>query len=38
MLDYARRDLIMFPLTPDPVRINTVSENNSMEEVEYGGA
>ena len=38
MLYYARRDLIMFPFTPDPERINSVSENNSMEEVEYGRA
>ena len=38
MLYYARRDLIMFPLTPDTNRINSVSENNSMEEVEYGRA
>ena len=38
MLYYLRRDLIMFPLTPDPNRINSVSENNSMEQVEYGRA
>lgn len=38
MLYYARRDLIMFPLTPDTERINSVSENNSMERVEYGRA
>ena len=38
MLYYLRRDLIMFPLTPDPARINSVSENNSMERVEYGRA
>ena len=38
MLYYARRDLSMFPLTPDPERINSVSENNSMERVEYGRA
>lgn len=38
MMYYLRRDLIMFPLTPNPERINSVSENNSMEEVEYGRA
>jgi hypothetical protein len=38
MMYYLRRDLIMFPLTPNPERINSVSENNSMEGVEYGRA
>jgi hypothetical protein len=38
ILYYLRRDLIMFPLTLDTERINSVSENNSTEEVEYGGA
>jgi len=38
MFYYLRRDLIMFPLTPDPTRINSVSENNSMEGIEYGRA
>ena len=38
MMYYARRDLIMFPLTRSPERINSVSENNSMEGVEYGRA
>jgi hypothetical protein len=38
MIYYLRRDLIMFPLTLDTERINSVPENNSMEEVEYGGA
>ena len=38
MMYYARRDLIMFPLTPNPERINSVSEYNSMEGVEYGRA
>lgn len=38
MLYYARRDLIMFPLTPNPERINSVPEENSMEGIEYGGA
>jgi hypothetical protein len=38
ILYYLRRDLIMFPLTLDTERINSVSENNSTEEVEYGRA
>ena len=38
MMYNARRDLIMFPLTRSPERINSVSENNSMERIEYGRA
>ena len=34
-LYYARRDLIMFPLTRDTTRINSLADRNSLENVEF---
>jgi hypothetical protein len=34
-LYYARRDLLMFPLTRDTARINSLPDKNSMQNVEF---